>query len=237
VSTGSSTQGYGASYSLDGGHTWQIFNGLEGIQPLATDWISDRCGWIGTFTNYSGSKGFCKFGGVLPGTSFQAPSNLKVTGSGRNTHLAWNAPQGGISPNGYNVYRNGQLLTPVPVTRLDFDDPDLQDASYRYCISAVYEGGESTQICLAIIISSIEDQPATGEITIFPNPAAGGLINISCGSMIESVRIYSPSGLLIYENRHPGPHLSVGTAGFQPGIYLVQATTKGNTSVQKIVVR
>lgn len=237
VSTGSGQQASGASYSYDGGHTWQNFRGLEGVQLLATDWISNFCGWAGAFSSYSGKNGIYKFGGALQKSNLLAPANLKVTTTGRNVHLTWDAPAGPLAPAGYNVYRNNELITPVPVTQLGFDDQELGDATYRYCISAVYSEGESIPACTAIIVTSVRDEPAMSLVNLFPNPVTGGLLNINCAANFESVQIFSPAGSLIYENLYPCRNLRVITTGFRPGIYLVRVVKEDETIIRKIIVQ
>lgn len=45
---------------------------------------------------------------------------------------------------GFNVYRNGQLLTPSPIEDFTFTDPACpQDDQQRYVVTAVYKDGES----------------------------------------------------------------------------------------------
>jgi len=52
VSTGVQTgipENNGATYSLDGGHTWTSWVDVEGIQLFGTTWVEGRIGWAGTF--------------------------------------------------------------------------------------------------------------------------------------------------------------------------------------------
>jgi len=52
VSTGVQTgipENNGATYSLDGGHTWITWASVEGIQLFGTTWVAGRIGWGGNF--------------------------------------------------------------------------------------------------------------------------------------------------------------------------------------------
>lgn len=45
---------------------------------------------------------------------------------------------------GYNVYRNGNLLTSAPITAMQYNDHVLEKGHYIYQVTAVYDAGEST---------------------------------------------------------------------------------------------
>jgi photosystem II stability/assembly factor-like uncharacterized protein len=52
VSTGVQTgapENNGATYSLDGGHSWTSWTEMEGIQLFGTAWVEGRIGWAGNF--------------------------------------------------------------------------------------------------------------------------------------------------------------------------------------------
>ncbi len=64
------------------------------------------------------------------------PNNPTVT-----VNLEWNANRAFI---GYNVYRNGVLITPSPITGNTFSDANqTRNAVINYAVTAVYDEGES----------------------------------------------------------------------------------------------
>lgn len=237
VSTGSSQGASGASYSYDGGHSWQVFNGSSGVQYLATNWISNHCGWAGSYSVSSGGKGFFKFAGYLPKTNLVAPANLAGTLAARNVHLTWEALLGSQLPNGYNVYKNNQLITPNPITTISFDDSGLPNSTYEYCISAVYSEGESTRICIIVDIMVGMDEPISNEVYIIPNPVNYGLLNIRSGIIIKAVQIYNSIGQMVYENNYGCNNLQVITTSFKPGIYVVHVVEAKGVLTRKIIIQ
>jgi hypothetical protein len=237
VSCGYGENASGASYSYDGGHTWQLFKDLEGVQFLSMDWISNHCGWLGSFSDFSNKKGFYKFTGVMPETSLAAPLNLVGTLTNREVHLTWDAPVGTLLPGGYNIYRNNQLLTPIPVKQLSFDDIGLVNADYTYCVSAVYSDGESTRDCAEINVAVAINEISAKRINIFPNPVNSGLLTVSCISGLKSVRILNSVGQLIYENNYNCSDLQIITTSFKTGIYLLQVEKADGLATQKIVIQ
>jgi hypothetical protein len=59
-------------------------------------------------------------------------------------HLEWNEPLEVANLTAYNLYRNNNLLVTLPITSLEFDDMDLDNGTYSYKLTAVYENVEST---------------------------------------------------------------------------------------------
>jgi Leucine-rich repeat (LRR) protein len=57
---------------------------------------------------------------------------------------------------GYNVYRDGNLLTPNPVTSTSYVDMNLVNGLYDYWVTAVYDEGESVS---GDTVSVLIDQP------------------------------------------------------------------------------
>lgn len=55
----------GVSYSEDGGHTWTVFPGTEGVSFRNMAWINPRCGWAGGFNSSATEGGIFKFTGNL----------------------------------------------------------------------------------------------------------------------------------------------------------------------------
>ncbi|RLD62067.1 MAG: hypothetical protein DRJ05_01215 [Bacteroidetes bacterium] len=74
---------------------------------------------------------------------YPAPTNLTATIFGDDDDdvaLAWDAPVSG-TPDSYDVYRDGSVITNVTTTT--YDDMDLAADTYEYCVTAIYSDGES----------------------------------------------------------------------------------------------
>jgi len=64
VSTGvrtGSPEYNGATYSLDGGHSWTSWPEVEGIQLFGTSWVEGRIGWAGNFNEDQYTGGVYKY--------------------------------------------------------------------------------------------------------------------------------------------------------------------------------
>jgi photosystem II stability/assembly factor-like uncharacterized protein len=60
VSTGANQNLPGASYSLDGGHTWTDYEELIGIQIMACDFVENQIGWAGAYATDETTGGMFK---------------------------------------------------------------------------------------------------------------------------------------------------------------------------------
>lgn len=236
VCTGSdfSTPAMGVKYSFDGGHTWAMFEGTELTQYLATDWVNNRNGWAGGFSISATEGGMYKFTGVLQPTATLAfPENVQAVITGSDVMVTWDVPVSVITVTGYNVYRDGVLLTTVPVTDLFYNDAALVNGVYNYCVTALYATGESVQVCtIASINVGIKEQ-ADQPVSVYPNPS-NGLLNIDSNIPFSSVQILNFAGQVVYSNNYSGHHMQIITSSFESGMYLVRVQTKDGLTTRKI---
>ena len=65
---------------------------------------------------------------------------------------------------GYNVYRDGANIDYVSVPTTEYLDVALDPGTYEYCVSAVYDEGESVQICADPVL--VPDQYPPGPINL-----------------------------------------------------------------------
>ncbi len=88
VQTGVPTNN-GATYSLDGGHSWTSWPDVEGIQLFGTTWVEGRIGWAGNFNLDEFTGGVYKY---TP-TENQPPTAPVIVGpphGKKNTVLSYN---------------------------------------------------------------------------------------------------------------------------------------------------
>lgn len=131
-----------------------------------------------------------------------------------------------LSLEGYNVYRNGELMTPAPIDSTEWNDSGLEkDKQYSYQITAVYSGagesGPSNKVVLtgdgsgisAIADAGVKVSVADGLI-IIDNPDGG------------RTSVYDVSGLQVYSGDEKGT-LKVPVT---KGVFLI-STPKGSIKV------
>jgi hypothetical protein len=77
VSTGAATGSSGASYSLDGGHTWTNYDDMANIQMLSTDFVAGEIGWAGGFNTDDVTGGMFKH---MPSSNPEPAFSIGIVG-------------------------------------------------------------------------------------------------------------------------------------------------------------
>lgn len=70
---------------------------------------------------------------------------------------------------GYNVYRDGELLTPEPLAEPTFSDPALPEGFHDYTVTAVYSTGESVpSVAVSASLTGIHSTTAAPAVRVRP---------------------------------------------------------------------
>jgi len=77
VSTGAATGSSGASYSVDGGHSWTDYTPMSTIQMLSTDFVAGEIGWAGAFNTDETTGGMWKH---MPSGTTEPALTISITG-------------------------------------------------------------------------------------------------------------------------------------------------------------
>jgi len=94
--------------------------------------------------------------------------NVEAEITGSSITVTWEAPQEG-TPNGYNVYRNGNKLNTTLLTVTTFTETELIEGVYAYNVTAMFEDKESSAnmsniICFFETCVMPEDLTGTDEL-------------------------------------------------------------------------
>ena len=100
----------------------------EGMQPVGMD-ATEAVEGKGNVLSTDGEYWFAA-------TQMAIDGNMNIRFDVRNVGTSE------VAPIGYNVYRNGALVTSEPVTGTFFSE-NLESGTYTYRVSSVYDGGES----------------------------------------------------------------------------------------------
>lgn len=223
------TTGNGVHYSFDGGHSWAPFPGTQADQFLAVDFANNHCGWAGTFNTNATVKGMYKYSGLLE--VLNPVANLTASPDNNSVQLSWTEP--GNVPLSYNIYRDDVLI--ANTTSLQYLDLPQVGGTVNYCVTSVYALGESEKTCATaevILGLTHTDQAA---YRIYPNPSSE-LINIETPVKFSEVRMINSLGKVVYKNTAKGSNLRILTAGFEPGVYILQIYTGTQVISKKVSV-
>jgi len=222
----------GAAYSFDGGHSWAHAGGTEADQFLANDFVNNHCGWAGTFNTDASTGGIFKFIGLLePGSVLNPVTDLLAQPFDNSVHLTWTEPA--TLPLNYNVYRNDTLLANTP--SLLYHDYPVANGPQNYCVTAVYDLGESPKTCTTAWLTVGVPNTDEASYRVYPNPA-NEIINVVAPVKFNEVRLINNVGQVVYRNNYQGTNLRILTEGFDPGMYFLQIYTGTQVISKKISI-
>jgi photosystem II stability/assembly factor-like uncharacterized protein len=225
------TTGAGASYSFDGGYSWSQAGGTEIQAFTSVAFFNNRFGWAGGLNKSSTENGMNKYLGVLVPASVQNPvSELTAVPVELSASLTWKAPV--VTPLSYNIYRNDTLR--ANTTTNNYLDSPVAKGIQTYCVTAVYDHGESLRTCTNIWIALGVANTDVAAYRVYPNPAKE-VINIITPVRFNEVKMFNTLGKVVYHNDTKDTNLHILTEGFEPGMYILQIYT-GTIMVSKKVL-
>lgn len=134
----------------------------------------------------------------------------------------------------FNIYKDGSYL--ASTTDLEYWDMDVPNAIYEYCVSAVYDEGESDQVCDTVLVN-VGIAELAENISVFPNPVEGYL-NISTESDIEQIKLINAFGQMVSELKlNNTKAIRIDTEEFEAGIYILQIHTNGEVINKQIIIK
>ncbi len=164
---------------------------------------------------------------MVPMPAGLEPANLSAYITGSTLELTCDPPPGCLTPDSYNLYRDGQLIANSPQGQFS-----TAWGNYEFYVTAIYYFGESGP-SNTVVITGIGD-PGTASTRIFPNPVRDKL-HLESPSPITRVRILDGSGIARMETMSAGRRLVVDLGDLPGGIYLLEVRTGNETLIRKIV--
>jgi len=139
---------------------------------------------------------------------------------------------------GYNLYRNGSLIA-GPVAETSYTDADLDNGTYAYYVTALYDNGESgpsNVVEVQITGVGTGQNGSAAEFEVYPNPA-GSILNISGNSEILNLRMLNMAGQVVYATANCGKHFRINTSELKSGLYLLEVLTGKGVSTRKVSIK
>ena len=185
---------------------------------------------VGYFMNGSYSTSTNLVNVSIPLPDSLEPLNLDFTISANEITLFWNSPAACIEPQGYNLYRDNNLLNTNLITDTTIN---VSTGNYSYFVTSVYYFGESNPSNL-IAITGGDDITKT-VLNIFPNPVKNKLI-INSPSKIDRIEILNNSGITILTEKVNNKTYQLIVSHLDPGLYFVKLKTEEGLVLRKIVI-
>lgn len=168
-----------------------------------------------------------KFPARLSKLPYQDPSFRSL--STRPTQLQYPAAFPEIT--GYNIYRNGRLITSAPINRLQYTDRTSEGA-YSYGVSTVYADGEESEQVVSSQISVSNIAIKENEVSLYPT-VFKEQVRIANAHLVNRLEIYAISGQLVLQIDQPEE--VIPTNAFSTGVYIFRLyTSDGIKTIQTI---
>ncbi len=136
---------------------------------------------------------------------------------------------------GYNVYRDTTLLTPEPIPSASYEDLNLPNGTYEYCVEAVYTYAVSEKSCVeASITVGIEEWENSG-LVIYPNPADEELFVHFPGSF--QLCIFNSTGKQVFNQKEISQSARIFIGDLPGGIYYILVNGDKRKVTKKIIIR
>jgi hypothetical protein len=170
---------------------------------------------------------------TVPTPGDLVPLNPEATYVGNgNVDIAWEAPEGCLAADSYNIYRDGSLVGSSATT--EYSDTDLPNGFYEYFIRAVYYFGESGNSDPAYVLVGINELQA-GDFEIFPNPASQK-VTVNSAIIIKNIRVLNNFGQQILDKEVNNTHFEINVSQYKPGIYFIKIETGDGLTVKKMTI-
>ena len=134
----------------------------------------------------------------------------------------------------YNVYREGDVIGNT--TETTYTDNVTVTGQYHYCVTAVYDNGESdcSNEILVDVVTGIEEN-LFNLTSVYPNPATD-VVNIKSAYQIESVKVFNYNGQVVTNETVNSTMYKVNTSNFVSGLYFFQIETTEGTISKRVII-
>ncbi|HNV67986.1 MAG TPA: T9SS type A sorting domain-containing protein, partial [Bacteroidales bacterium] len=144
---------------------------------------------------------------------------------------------------GYNIYRNGELITPTPVTDTTYKDVVPSNGTYCYVVKAIHEGyngatfesAPSNEACKKVNVGIVDNPSAN--LKVYPNPAKD-FVNVETTQDIRSIEMINYLGQSVFKQAVDGKGVyKINTRQLESGIYFVRFTdAKGVVTTERVTI-
>lgn len=141
---------------------------------------------------------------------------------------------------GTMIWRDGELLTEIPIQGSTYLDQNVSTEWHEYCIRVVHAGmPDSTYYAMSCEQCELADVTGVGEnleddVRIYPNPTSGE-VTIKAEGM-RWIRIVDMLGRKLFDQAVDGDEKTLNLSGFGSGVYVVNITTEKGVVNRRIVV-
>ncbi len=177
-----------------------------------------------------------------------APTELEVSSIlPTRADLVWNSPENGTDIQGFNVYRDSQLVGTTE--SVNFSDNGLNpNTNYQYQVSAFNTEGNESQRTEELSVTTLPDDKMVYiipenenrvQLNVYPNPSNGifSLNLIGDAGAISKIEVYDINGVTVYLDKIPGRNMmDLDLQYLTNNIYVIHVDTAQHHYIGKLVI-
>ena len=138
---------------------------------------------------------------------------------------------------GYNITRNGTKINTYPITAMTYPDVNVPSGQYTYCVSAIYDLGESPDSCNTVEVAVGMAQGEQPALLVYPNPAHGMIVVKTSGGPAEiTVTTMTGNTIMVSALNIDSNQSTLDISDLPAGIYFISVISRQGLSRTKLVV-
>jgi hypothetical protein len=139
---------------------------------------------------------------------------------------------------GYNIYRDEKKLNEQPIEDTEYLDENLEDGTYIYKVSAVYEHCDESELTdgVTVVIYTVGiEEIYSDSFKIYPNPANNSVV--LKGDALYKAEIFDVQGHKLTEYNEINEQLQISVSTYNNGVYFVKMySTTGTIATKQLVI-
>lgn len=236
ISSSAASGASGASYSIDGGKTWRLFDELNGQQCLAVGFDDMTTGWIGQFNASETQGGILKYIGpsTIPDFSISSDPVLENPITFTDNTLT-------IKDTSTYYWSFGENASPDTANTKGPHDVTYSIKGLKTITLTV--NGQTIIKEVGIYPTSIEEHKANYELLIYPNPN-NGMFTLRANTEKAGnlyVQIFNMNGQVVYMNRFSKnsglSEFTIQLTDIKTGVYIMKVMNGQNFDIQRLIIK
>ncbi len=236
VSSSAASGASGASYSIDGGKTWRLFDELDGQQCLSLGFADMTTGWIGQFNASETQGGILKYTGPATIPDFTISSNPVLESPVTFTDNTLT-----IEDSVAYSWSFGDNASPATADTKGPHDVTYSAKGLKTITLTVNNQTITKEV--GIYPTSIDEHKADYKLLVYPNPNSGAFTlranTENAGNLF--VQIFNMNGQVVYMNRFTKSsglsEFPIQLTDVKKGVYIMKVMDGEKFDVERLIIK
>jgi hypothetical protein len=152
--------------------------------------------------------------------------------------LTWSEPESSLPVEGYQVFRNEQLINEQLIINSSYLDENLLVGEYEYYVITYYEMGcisDSSNHVEETIEVGVKEVKELEGVNLFPNPTTGEIYVTCHASRVTNIEVFDVYGRKCHASRVTCHKNNIDISHLHAGLYFIKITTEKGNITKKII--